>query len=338
MRNVSKPDNPGTEHALRRGCYSKKPLSDLADRAFAKVIKENFVLTPEGVYRAKVRVFRQLLSVVLPLELILAVVLVWVFPIPSRDMFFTLTGFAVVICIFCANLWSKAAGSFRAWGLHLDKESVYLTTDPESTEIRSSQVTHVIKSSSGLIVKGCRSGQQIWIPTGVEDFAFLEKELRGWIGDTRGPNDADPVLRDDDVKAIVGFTRYQDPQRGFGLDLPNGWHKAGMLRQRLGPGPEFYGPDGSSLKVAIGRIDPVPTLEQQKKNLQRIATRYGHIIISIDELEVGGKRHATMTCKVPGVGILKNYSLIYGWTEYFVTAGGRLELADSIVKTLRKLS
>lgn len=120
------------------------------------------------------------------------------------------------------------------------------------------------------------------------------------------------------------------------MALPNGWRPAGFLRRLLSRGHmEFFGPDGSSIKFAIGPICPEPTVEEQKQNLERIASKHGHTVLTTGEIEVAGKRHATMTCEVPHVGVLKNYSLIFDGIEYLVTARGDPQVCDAIVKTFR---
>jgi hypothetical protein len=96
---------------------------------------------------------------------------------------------------------------------------------------------------------------------------------------------------------------------------------------------EFYGSDGSAIKFAIGPISPEPTVAQQRHALEAIALKHGHTVLSTGEIDVGGQMHATMTCDVPRVGVLKNYSLIFDGIEYFITAKGNLKLCDSIVQT-----
>jgi hypothetical protein len=89
---------------------------------------------------------------------------------------------------------------------------------------------------------------------------------------------------------------------------------------------EFFGPGESSMKFAIGPICPEPTVEEQRCNLERIASKHGHSVLTTGEIEVAGKKHATMTCEVPHVGVLKNYSLIFDGIEYLVTARGDLQV------------
>ncbi|MDH3281224.1 MAG: hypothetical protein OEQ18_08850 [Gammaproteobacteria bacterium] len=123
---------------------------------------------------------------------------------------------------------------------------------------------------------------------------------------------------------------------GFQISLPQGWRKPGLLRRLVFMGnPELYGADGRSIKFAIGPISPAPSAEQQRGNLEAIALRHGHDVIETGTINVGGRDHATMVCRVPGVGVLKNYSLIFGGTEYFVTAQGDPNDLDSIIRTFR---
>lgn len=137
--------------------------------------------------------------------------------------------------------------------------------------------------------------------------------------------------------------RYQNQHWGFELDLPPGWGEPGFFKRLFSVGryaqqaanPEFYARDGSSIKIAVGPISPVPSAEQQQSNLGAIARRHGHDVIEAGTINVGGRSHATMLCRVPGVGVLKNYSLIFGTMEYLVTAQGDWQECDSIVKTFK---
>lgn len=137
--------------------------------------------------------------------------------------------------------------------------------------------------------------------------------------------------------------KYKNRKWGFELDLPTGWGEPGFFKHlfsffryaQQSTQPEFYGPAGASLKLAIGPISPVPSLQEQQRNLERIAAKYGHEVIEIGEIDVGGKSHATMLCDIPGVGVVKNYSLIFQGKEYLVTAQGNWNECDSIVKSFR---
>ena len=116
------------------------------------------------------------------------------------------------------------------------------------------------------------------------------------------------------------------------LALPKDWHPGNSTSSTAGH-MEFYGSDGSAIKFAIGPISPEPTPQQQKDTLTSIAKKQGHTVLSTGEIAVGGTKHATMTCEVPRVGVLRNYSLIFDGWEYFATAKGNLELCDTIIKT-----
>lgn len=130
--------------------------------------------------------------------------------------------------------------------------------------------------------------------------------------------------------------KYRNSRWGFQLDLLDGWRQAGLLRKLIFAGnPEFYGPSGASIKFAIGPINPVPSVEQQKRNLERIAAKYGHIVLSTGEIQISGKSHATMICTIPYVGTVKNYSLIFSGIEYLVIASGDFDVSDSILKTFK---
>ena len=102
--------------------------------------------------------------------------------------------------------------------------------------------------------------------------------------------------------------------------------------------PEFYGPDGANIKFAIGPIAPMPTVSQQQHNLEYIATKRGEQVIDLGIIHVGGKEHATITIRIPLVGQVKHYSLIYQSTEFFVSARGPEAITDSIVASFHLTS
>ena len=137
--------------------------------------------------------------------------------------------------------------------------------------------------------------------------------------------------------------RYHNQHWRFKLDLPPGWGEPSVLKRLLSFGryahqtvhPEFYARDGSSIKIAVGPITPVPSAEEQQSNLETIARRHGHDVIETGAINVDGRSHATMLCRVPAIGVIKNYSLIFGTTEYFVTAEGDWQECDSIIKTFK---
>ena len=137
--------------------------------------------------------------------------------------------------------------------------------------------------------------------------------------------------------------KYVNKYWGFEFDLPSGWSPPGVLRRQLSPGryanqktqPEFYGPGDTSIKFSIGPVEPVPSVKQQQKNLETIAQTSGHDIIEVGTISVGGKNHATLMCNIPAIGKLKHYSVIFGTTEFLVTARGDWQECDSMVKSIK---
>ena len=142
---------------------------------------------------------------------------------------------------------------------------------------------------------------------------------------------------------VIDTKKYRNKQWNFEITLLPNWHEATFTQNLKSfpqipstdqlSNPEFYDPNGSSIKFAIGPISPVPSIDQQKMNLQQVAEKYDHNVLSLGEIEVNGKRHATMTCEIPSIGIVKNYSLIFTSIEYFVTGSGNLTDCDAIVQS-----
>jgi len=134
---------------------------------------------------------------------------------------------------------------------------------------------------------------------------------------------------------------YRNPLRGFTLFLPNGWREPSLFQRLLSFGkyrhqqeqPEFLGPFNSRLKFSIHSIYPVPEISEQQGNLQRLAESYGNRVIYLGRIRVNGRDHATIIFQAPGLSETKLYSLIFGSTEYLITAKGRYEEIDSIVKS-----
>lgn len=129
-------------------------------------------------------------------------------------------------------------------------------------------------------------------------------------------------------------TKYKDSR--FEIRLPDGWHRPGFFRRLMfASQPEFYGPDGETIKFAIGPIAHEPTATQQRHNLEYIATKRGEQVLDLGSIHVGGKEHATMTVAMPYAGRVKHYSLIFHGTEFFVSARGAESVTDSIVESFR---
>lgn len=118
----------------------------------------------------------------------------------------------------------------------------------------------------------------------------------------------------------------------FQIKLPDGWHCPGFFRKFLFAGqPEFYGPNETTIKFAIGPIVPEPTLRQQQANLEYIALKRGEQVIELSSINVVGKKHATMTVIIPYIGRVKHYSLIFNGTEFLISARGSESITDNIV-------
>lgn len=149
--------------------------------------------------------------------------------------------------------------------------------------------------------------------------------------------------------------KYRNTRLKFEIDFPEGWKRPGFLhrlsrlplRLIFSPpdvegGPEFYGPRGVTIKLAIGSISPEPNVEQHQKSIASMAERHGHRVLKVDTIEVAEKSHATMVVDMPvpgGSRRVKNYFLIFKGTEYVITStleSGE-EACDAIVKTLRSV-
>jgi len=137
--------------------------------------------------------------------------------------------------------------------------------------------------------------------------------------------------------------KYRNRTWHFQIELTAGWGEPGLVKRLIEPrryaqqaaNPEFYGPGGASLKFAIGPINPSPSAAEQQANLAAIARRYGQAVLALETIEVDGVVHATILCQVPGLGTLKNYSLIFKGTEYFVTGQGNILELDTIIGSFR---
>jgi hypothetical protein len=98
--------------------------------------------------------------------------------------------------------------------------------------------------------------------------------------------------------------RYRNAHWGFEVTFPNGWREYGFwdrlrsLRRYDPTQPEFAGPKGADLKIAIGPADPVRLVEMQR-NLAAIAERHGHCVLEVKSIAIGGKEHATIVYHIP---------------------------------------
>lgn len=133
---------------------------------------------------------------------------------------------------------------------------------------------------------------------------------------------------------------YRNDFWGFSLSLPNGWREPYWIvrlfnsRKQLEQ-PQFIGPFRSGMKFAIHPIRLVPDVNEQQKNLEHLSMNYGHQAINFFVVHVDGKEHAEMVSVAPGLGEVKTYSLIFDRTEFLITAWGRFNEADFIVKSFK---
>ena len=123
---------------------------------------------------------------------------------------------------------------------------------------------------------------------------------------------------------------YTNERWGFQLDLGDHWR----LRSERGGHPEFDG-DSAKLKIAVGPVPMSRRPEDEKAILTGIAGRHGHRLISDGFIRVEGKDHATITCDVPGLGVLKTYGLIFGDREFLITGSGSLAACDAAVNAFQ---
>lgn len=146
----------------------------------------------------------------------------------------------------------------------------------------------------------------------------------------------------------------------FEISTPNGWSRPGLLSRILSGGnPELTGPNGASIKLAIGPIVTTPLPEAHLQSLEQMALGHGHDVLRGEIIEVDGRRHASLVYDVPltpgpyvvapDQGIrLKNYHLVFPGTEYVLTCKvssvfhGRIEIHayedeyDEIVSTFHR--
>jgi len=138
---------------------------------------------------------------------------------------------------------------------------------------------------------------------------------------------------------------YRNNRHKFEIEIPHGWHEPGFFSRLFGldTNPEFYGPDQTGLKFAIGSISPEPSVKRQQENLKRIAIKHGHLVEEVGSIDVCAKEHATIICGIPSPHhpshmTLKNYSIIFNGTEYLATAlldNHPEESYDRIIKTFK---
>lgn len=144
-------------------------------------MKENFKLTDAGRYQAKWIMFQKMLWPFIIGEVVINTVILMIWSMSISGIAILATIAILMLAVFVKRTWNNENLNFRDWGLHIDEESVYLTEDPQSTEILRADVKKVEESDSGLIVKGQSFGKQIWIPAGVEGYFMVRQKLNSWV-------------------------------------------------------------------------------------------------------------------------------------------------------------
>jgi hypothetical protein len=156
------------------------------------------------------------------------------------------------------------------------------------------------------------------------------------------------VLTDKSIRLSLHVKTYRNKRYGFEIEIPNDWKVRGII-SGLAENPQFDGPGGASLKLAIGPVwipplsRPDPTAEEQQANLSRIVHKNGHAVLNVGIILVDGKTHATIVSEVPikhynRIINLKSYSIIFDGVEYLATADIAKfpeESYDIIIKSFR---
>jgi hypothetical protein len=141
----------------------------------------NLCLTETGILRARIVVFRKML---IPFLIFQAIVLACLFFFVHMTTFQIATVLALaflMLLIFVIRTWNNPGISFRDWGLHLGDASIYLTTDPQRTEIKRGEMVSLVENSKGLYIRGKELEQRIWVPAGVEDYSVVKRTLQSWL-------------------------------------------------------------------------------------------------------------------------------------------------------------
>jgi hypothetical protein len=150
------------------------------------------------------------------------------------------------------------------------------------------------------------------------------------------------------IRSCLQLKTYHNKRYGFEIEIPNDWKVRGII-SGLAENPQFDGPGGVSLKLAIGPVwipplsRPDPTAEEQQANLSRIVHKNGHAVLNVGVILVDGKTHATIVSEVPikhynRIINLKSYSIIFDGVEYLATADIDKfpeESYDIIIKSFR---
>jgi hypothetical protein len=107
-----------------------------------------------------------------------------------------------------------------------------------------------------------------------------------------------------------------------------------MLRSEGGGQPEFSSVS-ASLKIAAGPVPMGRRPQDELFVLRKVAAKFRHRVISDGLVRADGMDHATITCDVPEIGILKTYGLIFLDREFLITGGGDQTACDATVRTFR---
>ncbi len=141
----------------------------------------NYRLTETGMLRAKIAVFRKMLIAFLIFQAIVLSCLFFFVRMTTYQIVTVLALAFLMLQIFILRTWMNPALSFRDWGLHLGNTSIYLTTDPQRTEIKRGEMVSLVENSKGLSIRGKELEQRIWIPAGVENYAEVKRTLESWL-------------------------------------------------------------------------------------------------------------------------------------------------------------
>jgi hypothetical protein len=124
---------------------------------------------------------RQLLYIFLVggLVLLIAIQLIWQLSVETLVPVLVL--FIGILVVFLVRTWKNPHTNFNKWSVHIDDSAIYLNENPQGTQILRADITKVVESRSGLFVKGKEFGQQVWIPSGVEEYRYIRDELKGKV-------------------------------------------------------------------------------------------------------------------------------------------------------------
>jgi len=121
----------------------------------------------------------------------------------------------------------------------------------------------------------------------------------------------------------------------FSLEAPEMFYRIGggclfflnYFNPHIGGSDELIGPNGASIKIVYGDIEPEPFWEDYISKLAEISAHHNHRVVTASPIEILGKKHATIVYDIPikqynelMVTRAKNYHLIFNGVEYVFTA------------------